>query len=259
MNKYLITTLLGILLFPSTLPAEDRLHIKSSIESIDIYTEHYPPHNMKIDGKLTGLSVEILDAMFRQMKFPNTIDDIKLTNWSRAYTIAMKKKNAMVFSTTRTESREPLFKWVGPIISTEVGIIAPKSKKIVINKLSDLNNYKIGAVLKDVGELLLLDQGVNKNQIFHVDGKDAINLSFKKMQKNRIDMFSYNIGVAFANAKLEGFDTSKFEVVYTLKKADLYYAFNKHTDDKTISYWQNALDMVKEKGIYDSILKKYYP
>jgi len=37
----------------------------------------------------------------------------------------------MVFSTTRTKARENLFKWVGPISTTTVGVIALKSKNIV--------------------------------------------------------------------------------------------------------------------------------
>ncbi|MEA3289466.1 MAG: ABC transporter substrate-binding protein [Campylobacterota bacterium] len=226
-------------------------------QKINMYTEHYPPYNYKKDGELKGISVEVLDAILKQMRSTSSIDDVKLTNWSRAYTIAQKKKNAMVFATTRTTSREKLFKWVGPIVKSKVGVIAPKSKKIKIEKMSDFNNYKIGAVLKDVGEMLLLENGVDKNNIQYVKGTDAINISFNKMENNRIDMFSYNISVAFANAKMEGFDTSKYEIIYTLKEGELYFAFNKDTEDAIINKWQKALDVIKENGIYAKILEKY--
>ncbi|MCU7834588.1 MAG: ABC transporter substrate-binding protein [gamma proteobacterium symbiont of Taylorina sp.] len=254
LNNLFLSFMTGGLLF---LLSASHLPAQTLNDTIDIYTEHYPPHNMMIDGKLQGFSVEILAAMLKQMHSKQSLEDVKLTNWSRAYTIAQKKTNAMVFSTTRTTSRESLFKWVGPIKNTTVGVIAPKSNHIVINKPADFNQYKIGAVLKDVGETLLLEQGVDKKHIHNVEGKNAINLSFKKMQKNRIDMFSYDIGVAFANAKLEGFDISQYEVVYTLKESGLYYAFNKNTHDSIIKQWQNALDTIKENGTYDQILKKY--
>ena len=117
-----------------------------------MFTETYPPYNMKEDGKLTGLSIEVLNAVLKQLNSKQTIEDVLLTNWSRAYSIALKNNNSMVFSTTRTESREPLFKWVGPIVNTKVGAIALKDKKITINSIEDFNKYKIGAVLKDVGE-----------------------------------------------------------------------------------------------------------
>ncbi|MFK5984389.1 MAG: ABC transporter substrate-binding protein [Pseudomonadota bacterium] len=226
-------------------------------DEIKMYTEHYPPFNMKIDGRLTGLSVEILDEMLKQMGSKQSLDDVKLTNWSRAYTLALKKNNTVVFSTNRTVSRESLFKWVGPISKTKVGVIALKNKNIVINTVSDLNKYKIGAVLKDVGELLLLEQGIDKKHIFYVEGNNAINLSFKKMQHNRIDLFSYDITVAFTNAKLEGFDIGQYEVVHTLQESALYFAFNKNTDDKIIAQWQKALDNIKSTGLYDKIVKKY--
>lgn len=245
MNKF-------ILLFLTLIIA-----LQANQNKIDIYTEHYPPYNMSIDQKLSGLSVEILEAMFPFIEIKHNIDDILLTNWSRAYSIALKKNNSMVFSTTRTESREKLFKWVGPIIDTQVGIIALKSKKIKINGIKELNNYAIGAVLKDVGETLLLENGVKKENIQYVKGTDAIDLSFTKMEKNRIDMFAYDINVIFSNGKLKGYDIDKYEVVYVLKKSALYYAFNNQTDDKIINEWQKALDKVKANGTYDKILQNY--
>ena len=226
-------------------------------DSIKIYTEHYPPHNMKLSGKLTGYSVDLLAEILKDIKSNQSIKEVKLTNWSRAYSIALKVPNSMVFSTTRTLEREKLFKWVGPISTTSVGVIAPKSKNIIINKMTDFNKYKIGAVLKDVAEQLLLKGNVNKNNIQHVNGENAINLSFTKMEKGRIDMFAYNIDSAFDGAKMEGFDIDKYEVIYKLTIGELYYAFNKKTDDKIIQKWQESLDKIKENGTYDEIMMKY--
>lgn len=229
----------------------------SSNQKIKIFTEHYPPYNMKVAGELQGLSVDILSQTLKQMNSTQTKSDVKLTTWSRAYSIVQKLPNSMVFSTTRTEQRENLFKWVGPVSQTHIGIIALKNKNIVLNKVSDINNYKVGAVLKDVGEQLLLSNGIAKKNIQYVNGVDAINLSFTKMEKGRIDMFVYDTSVALQNAKNEGFDTSKYEVIHLFETADLYFAFNKDTDDKVINKWQKALDEVKQKDIYKEIINKY--
>jgi len=228
-----------------------------TVDNISMFTEIYPPYNMKEDGKLTGVSVEILDALLKQLNSEQTIKDVVLTNWSRAYSLALKNNNTMVFSTTRTESREPLFKWVGPIVQTKVGAIALKDKHIVINSVKDFNNYKIGAVLKDVGESTLAELGVNSQQVQSVSGENVINLSFLKLQNNRIDIFAYETNAAFENAKKLGFDINKYEIIYTLKEGELYFAFNKNTDDTIIQKWQKALDTIKENGIYDKILLKY--
>lgn len=247
MNKIITILLVTISLFANELP------------DIKIYTEHYPPYNMRDEnGKLAGSSVEVLEAVLKELKSTQTIQkDVKLRSWAKSYKVAQKVKNAMVFSTTRTKSRENLFKWVGPIATATVGIVALKSKNIVIDKVSDFSNYRIGAVLDDVGETLLLDKGVDENNIQYVKGEDAINISFIKMQKNRIDMFAYNLNVAFANAKMAGFDTSRYEIIYTLKVGQQYFAFNKDTDDSVILAWQRALDRIKKNGIYKKIQNKY--
>ena len=229
----------------------------SKDNNIKIFTENYPPYNMKVNNKLTGISVEVLDAMFKQMKSSQTIDDVTLTNWSRAYGLALKKKNHMVFSTSKTKEREPLFKWVGPIYQTSLDLIALKKKHIVINNDKDLNKYKIGTILNDVANQVLLQKGVLKKNIQQVGGEKAISISFTKLEKNRIDMFAYILISAKYSAKKDGFDFNDYESVYSIGKYYGYFAFNKGTDDKIIAKWQKALDDIKSNGIYDSIMSKY--
>jgi len=255
--KIVVMMILAICLFANKLPNTCASGIDS--HCIKIYTEHYPPYNMEDEnGNIIGSSVEVLEAVLKELKSTQTIKkDVKLRSWAKSYKVAQKVKNAMVFSTTRTASRENLFKWVGPIATATVGVVALKSKNIAINKVSDLNKYKIGAVLADVGETLLLDKGVDKKNIQYVKGEDAINISFNKMLKNRIDMFAYNLNVAFANAKMAGFDVNKFEIVHTLKVGEQYFAFNKDTDDNVIKSWQNALDTIKKNGTYQKIQNRY--
>jgi len=226
-------------------------------DKINIMTEVYPPYNMEVNGELKGISVEILDAMLDHMKLDQNSSDVVLTNWSRAYSLALKKKNYMVFSTTRTEQREKLFKWVGPIIQTKIGLIAKKSKHIRLADLSDLNNYRIGTVLKDVGELLIIEAGIDKKNIHSISGKNVIELSFKKLNNDRIDLFSYDFYVANYQAKEKGFNLDDYENIYTLKEAELYFAFNKSTSDETIATWQSALDAIKKNGLYKKFVEKY--
>lgn len=224
---------------------------------INILTEVYPPYNMQVNGKLEGISVEILDAMLDHMNLDQKSSDVVLTNWSRAYSMALKKKGYMVFSTTRTVQRENLFKWVGPIIQTRIGIMAKKNKHIRIAEASELNQYRIGTVLKDIGELLIIEAGVDKKNVHSISGENSIELSFKKMDNDRIDMFSYDLVVAKYQAKEKGFNLEDYEDVYTLKEAELYFAFNKATSDETITLWQSALETIKNNGLYEKILNKY--
>lgn len=224
---------------------------------ITILTEQYPPYNMKEDNLIKGLSVDVVDAILKQIGSIQTKNDIIVTNWSRACKIARNKKNAMVFSTMRTKKRDPLFKWVGPIAPTTKNIIALKEKNIKIKDPQDLNRYKIGTVFKDSAEELLISLGVKKENLKSVSGKESLKLTFRKLQNNRIDMFAYNSNVAKYYAKKNNIDWEKYEIVFTMVKTDVYLAFNKDTDDKTIQIWQNGLDEIKKNGIYQKILENY--
>jgi len=77
------------------------------------------------------------------------------------------------------------------------------------------------------------------------------------MGKGRIDMFAYETNVAMYGAKSYQIDQKDFEIVYTLKEGELYYAFNKNTDDDIIKAYQKALDDIKANGIYDQILRNH--
>ncbi|MFK5892404.1 MAG: ABC transporter substrate-binding protein [Pseudomonadota bacterium] len=226
-------------------------------DNVVIMTEVYPPYNMKVDGKLAGISVDVLESMLGHMGSTKDRSHFVLTNWSRAYSLAEKRQNHMVFSTTRTAQRESIFKWVGPITKTTIGIIAPKNKKIILKTLSDINHYRVGTVLKDIGEQLLLEAGFDKSKLHSISGENAIELSFKKMKNNRIDMFAYEINAAKYEAKSKGFNLDDYQVIYTLKEGELFYAFNKSTDDQIINKWQKALDDLKADGTLKKILKKY--
>lgn len=224
---------------------------------IRMMTENYPPYNMEIDGELEGLSIDVLEAMLKQMNSKKDREDIELLSWSESYSSALEVKNNMVFSTTRTKSREKLFKWVGPICKTIVGITALKSKNIVIKNASDLNKYKIGAMKSDIGETLLLENSISKNNIYTIDGTNSLATSFYRIEREIIDMLAYETKVAFYSIDLNGYEIDDYEVVYTLEKNDLYFAFNKQTSDLVIQKWQKALDNIKSNGIYDKIIKNY--
>jgi len=87
----------------------------SQIEAFTYLTEHYPPLNYKEEGKLYGVSVDVLDALFEKMNVQLSRDNISLTPWSEAYQQTLAVENRMLFSTARVPERELLFKCVAPL------------------------------------------------------------------------------------------------------------------------------------------------
>ena len=104
-------------------------------QTINLTTEHYPPYNidLSLDGSgvgVGGASTEIVLEMMRRSGYSYSMN---LMSWKRAYTSAQEKNYTGVFSTTRTEKREKLFQWVGPIADNNYGYyLLPKIAILIL-------------------------------------------------------------------------------------------------------------------------------
>ena len=250
-----------IIFFPATGSADEKTisstTLLQAVDGLNIITEIYPPYNFKEKGELKGISVDLMVLMLKKLNSSQTRNNIKLWPWARGYREVLEKKNACLFSTTRTRKREKHFKWVGPITSTTISIFARKEKKIKFNSLQDIKKYRIGVVLDDIGEQLLVSAGIPLISLDRMGGVNVILQSIKKLDRNRIEVFSYEENAVKWQMKANGINADNYEVVYTLKKGELYYAFHKDAPDALLNKLQNALDELKNEGEYQKILNKY--
>lgn len=233
------------------------LSFSKPIDDISFMTENYPPYNFKHNNKLQGISVDLLELMFKKLESKKSIKDIRLLPWARSYYNLQNIKNSALFSMTRTKQREHLFKWVGPISPTTISLISKKSHHIKIDSVNDIMKYKIGVVRDDIGEQTLIELGISSKQLDDVGGINALDKLIKMLDKDRFDMLAYEENVRLWKYKKMGLDPKLYEVVYQLKKASLYFAFHKDTSDKLIIQLQNLLDKIKEEGKYQKIIDKY--
>ncbi|MEH6442766.1 MAG: transporter substrate-binding domain-containing protein [Oceanospirillaceae bacterium] len=216
------------------------LLIAGSLEEVTIYTEEYPPYNYRgKTGELQGVAVDLLVNAYKNANVRFAKNKIKLRPWPKAYREVLTSTNAMLFSMTRTESREKLFKWVGPISKTKVVLLAKKSNGIAINSIADISQYVIGGVHNDVGLSLVGDLVANKGQLRGFSSASAI---AKVLNLGRIDLWAYEENVAKHFLRNLNLDLADFESVYTLSESELYYAFSLKTDQKIVDELQATLN-----------------
>ena len=230
----LILTLLaiGILATPFRATAEP-------FKDLVFLTENYAPFNYKKDGKAQGIVVDVLLEMFRQAGSTKGLKDIKVLPWARGYKLAQEKKGTVLFSTARTEPRENMFKWVGPVWMSKHSVIAKKDRKIRIQSDKDFDKFKIGAVREDAGEQLLYARGVDKKSIYRTNSSKS---TARMLAAGRIDLWAYGARVALFNLEKLGHDPNDYEVVFVLRESPLYFAVQKDTDDQLVGRLQAALD-----------------
>lgn len=223
--------------------------LSASAANFKIMTEDYPPYNYTHDGRLTGLSTEVVREIAKRVGHPA---DIALLPWARGYGLIKQQDGMILYSMTRTKEREALFKWVGPIASNKWVFFARKGSGIVLASLDDARKVgKIGAYKDDAAEMFLKGEGfTNIDSV--VD--DAQNVP--KLVAGRTDLWIVGELIGIQKAKEHG-AYDQLEKVLDIKDTQLYIAFSKNTPDNDIDRWQKALDEIKADGTYDAIVRKY--
>lgn len=229
-------------------------HAATPVSKVRFMTEDYPPFNYAVDGKLRGISADIMVELFKRTGSDQRRSDIELLPWARGYNLTLRKKNCALFSTTRTEERERLFKWVGPFAKTEVGLTARKDRKLSVTSPSDLSGLRIGVVKDDIGQQLLKAAKVPDVRLDVVLSND---LNYKKFIAGRIDAIAYETAATKFGLKSFGEKLNDYEMVYQLKQGDLYLALNPQTPDAAVAELQSAFDLMVKDGTYKWILSRY--
>jgi polar amino acid transport system substrate-binding protein len=221
-------------------------------KSMTIFAEQIEPaHYKDKDGNVVGYVIDLIKAI--QKKIGNN-DPTKVVPWKRGYTFATDpdETNVILFSTTFTESRRDLFKWVGPVDSSVWQLYGKADTNIVINSLDDAKKLKsIGTYMEDVR-----DQYLNKQGFTNLDAVYDNSLNLNKLIIGRISLWATSEGTARRYCEKAGFDFNKLKIVYTMRKKCLFIVFNKNTSDEIVNAWQKAYDELKADGtmarIYES-------
>jgi len=226
------------------------------IDDLTFVTEEYPPVNFQQDGRLQGISVDMLEAMLISVNAESRREDIQYLPWARGYEMLQRVPNTVLFATTRTDAREQLFKWVGPIVLSRNVLLARRDSDISVSSIDELNelDLQVAVIREDVAEQLLLEFGTEPKLIRWVASNDS---AARMLHAGRIDLWAYGEDVALWRIRELGFPKEAFKVVYVLDESPLYYALHLDTPDEIVSTLQGALDQLRESGEAERILAHY--
>ncbi len=221
---------------------------------VNVLTEDVPPNSYLDDnGRAAGFCVEIVNEMMDRGNVKITGGRILVLPWARGYAMLQKKKNVILFSTVRTEKRENMFKWVGPIAPRVISLWKLRTRKdIVAHSFSDVRSYTVGAVLGFASTTYMEELG------FNLDYTTDEMLNFKKLLAGRFDMLTTHDLAAAYQMRLLGRSFNQLERVIILDDSHAYYiAINKETPDEIVIQLQTALDAMKADGAYEDISQRY--
>ena len=219
---------------------------------IQVYTEQYPPLTYRNNtGDITGFGT---DVVLEIMKRNQSYYPIRVSLWSNAYELALLNPNFCLFTMDRTDQRENLFQWVGPIGSNVTYFYVRAGSGITIKSIDEARALgSVGTVSSWFSDQHLRGLGFT-NLVTASDPE----LMTRKLMNGEIDAFVCT-NITFPSIlRSLNYQYNQVEPAYQLMSSDFYIAFSKNTPAATVFKWQQALDAAKQDGTYDSISGKWF-
>jgi polar amino acid transport system substrate-binding protein len=224
---------------------------------LQVVTEELPPYNMTVDGRLTGMSTEVVEAALKEAGLSAPIQSMP---WARAYDLALHDDNVLIYSIARIPEREALFQWVGAIAPTTWYMYSYGERPIQLNSLEGAKAYQNGVVKEDVGELYLIARGFSNG--LNLQSSNRRELNYEKLKTGHIDLWIANELNAVWLARQAGDDPAR-TLVRSLALPDLggtdglYMAFSLKTSASIVARLRQALQRIHDNGTYAAIARKW--
>ncbi len=225
----------------------------SRAEKAVLYTEPLAPLHYEENGKVVGIATEIVKAIFTQAGFTTHIE---IYPWKRTYRHVLADEEGFVYTINRTERREQLFKWIGPILDKKVFLYRLKHRYDVdASTLKEAKGYTTAVILGHSLTTMLKDKGFR-------EGKELIITPNKKVQMKlflagRCDLITGNQYTIYQALKAEGHSLKDVEPAVFISANNYYIGANPGVDDQVITRLLEANSSVQQSGIIDDIIKKY--
>ncbi len=220
-----------------------------------IIAEQMPPYNYLGESGPTGISTEILQELLRRLDIQWPIE---FMTWTVAYHIALREPNILLYSMLRTEDREDLFNWVGPLFTDSMNLYRKGGRTDVHpQSIADALHYRIGVVEDNFEHHYFLDRDLLVGEsLFPVEKQEQ---NFSALLNEEVDLIALTASQATQHIKSKGYDTSQFEAILEMKdiSGDIYMVFSKHTEPSYIQQFSKALKEMKNTNEYKKILKKW--
>lgn len=224
--------------------------VRAELTDLIIVTDQYPPLNYLENDELKGFSAELLRLVYQQLEIE--LPDIDVVPWTRGYHMLQSEKRVMLFSTARTSSREPLFKWVGPIYRSEVQLVTWQGSGIDSYDPATMQSEKILAVRSDITRVVLDERGYPAQMITEADNTEV---QYRLFMKKRVKLASVS-RMPFNTALAELPDVNVQPItLQVMRETSGHFAFSLTVSDPAIAALQRALDEIRPQHL--TLIEKY--
>ena len=219
---------------------------------LTMLTEEYPPVTFIKDGKVTGFVTDIVREIIARQGIP---DKIRLTSWDDAYNIALSTPNVVLFSAGRTDKREKLFQWVGPVGKNSAIFYAKKGSGIKISSLEEAK--KLAAIATTTN--WFTEQHLKNKGFTNLVSSPLPANSVRQLMDGSVQVSVFTDITVPEIVKNAGYSMNDLEPVFLVSNTYFYIAVSLGTPVETVKKWQSVLDSMKADGTFEKIYRSYIP
>jgi polar amino acid transport system substrate-binding protein len=224
-----------------------------SAEPYQVVTEEWAPYNYQENNQLTGMSTEIVRAI---MALTGDDFEVVLLPSMRSTLTLNTRPRTIMYSLFRTPEREPLYKWVGPIVEESVQPYQLASSAQPVNSLEQLLDApKITTRHAGLVPHTLQSLGFNN---LDKTANESVQL-YRMLLAGRTDLIIGDTaaGAAYYSRQLNIAPGTLRQVPVELFRSSLYIAFSPDCDDKLVAAWASALEQLRRSGELQRIQDRY--
>jgi polar amino acid transport system substrate-binding protein len=224
----------------------------ASAQTVNLLTEDAYPFQYLDNKQLSGMAVEVVTEVFKRAGVAHKDE---LLSWKDAYDRAQIYPNTCIYSTARTENRERLFKWIGPIVENKWAAFAKKGFKGSLARPDDFKQYRVGVLAGDAKERYLKDLAVTFRVPAADDATNPPKLTLNRTEADKIDLWvtGYYTG-AYVAAKT---GVKDIYPAWVFETSENYLACQQSLPQATADKLQKALDAMKRDGTHAKIVARY--
>jgi polar amino acid transport system substrate-binding protein len=221
-------------------------------EQYQVVTEEWAPYNYVERDQLTGMTTEIVRAI---MALTGDKFEVLLQPSMRATQILKNRPKTIMYSLFRTPEREPLYKWVGPIVEESIHAYQLASAPPINSLEQLLRAPQITTRHAGLVPQTLQSLGFNNLDKSATESKQLYRMLLAG--RTSIIIGDTAAGMAYYSRQLGIAPGTLRQIPIELYRSSLYIAFSTDSDDQLIAAWSRALEQLRRSGELSRIQRRY--
>lgn len=222
-------------------------------EPYQVVTEEWAPYNYVENGQLTGMATEVVRAI---MALTGDRFEVTVLPSMRAGLTLQSRPKVILFSMFRTAEREPLYKWVGPIVEESIHPYQLADGRPPLYSLEQLKRVA-QVTTRHAG---LIPEQLRRMGFTNLDpSANESRQLYRMLLAGRTDVIvgDTDAGAAYYSRQLQIAPGTLRQIPVEIYRSSLYIAFSLDSDDATVTAWAKALEQLRASGELARIQQRY--